>query len=468
MARSQRLRKKSAREFLSSVAQRGGLLEAVDNEYGFFTHSTFQEYLAGRYLAEEKADKEQADFLEQHFTNDKWWEAIRLAAGYLSIGGKNKADAFVKMLAGLGKTPEEKAQALALAGECLVDMRKREFQTVEDISDQTETMIGINPPQAPVGLRYRLGLALGLLGDPRLNPLEPDCVPVPAGAFRMGTSEVEEKLLGEQNVKVYGDEKPSHLVYVSGFAIGRYPVTNLEFAAFYDAKGYENQDYWSREGWNWRIGKWVSDLSFLEDENLQKAYKDWLARRPVELRDKPFYWEDPQWNTPNLPVVGVSWFEAEAYGSWLSQVTGKTYRLPTEAEWEKAARGAENLLWSWGNTWNGERCNNADEDTTEKLNRTSPVGMYPDGMSSYGALDMMGNVWEWCYDWFAEDTYEKRAGQEVRDPMGAASGSVRVVRGGSWDFDRNGARCAVRYGFDPDFFYINIGFRMVLSPDKGS
>ncbi|MEW5828375.1 MAG: SUMF1/EgtB/PvdO family nonheme iron enzyme, partial [Chloroflexota bacterium] len=324
--------RKSTREFLRMVAQRGGLLEAVDNEYGFFTHATFQEYLAGRYLAEEIVDPdEQQALLANYFADDKWWETLRLAAGYLSIGGKSKADAFVNLLAGLGKTPEDKAKALALAGECLVDMRKREPQTVESIGSKIEAAITANPPYAPVLLRQRLGLALGGLGDPRLKSLEPEVCPMPAGTFRMGTSEADQEILKEQKADFYGDESPDHEVFVSGFSIAKYPVTNLEFRAFYEAKGYETPDFWSKDGLDWLEGKWKPDLSFIADKELRGQYKEWLERRLPELRHQPFFWDDPKWNAPNLPVVGVSWFEAEAYCNWLSRVTGQNYRLPTEA-----------------------------------------------------------------------------------------------------------------------------------------
>jgi formylglycine-generating enzyme required for sulfatase activity len=460
--------RRACARFPREVAGRGGLLESVDEKYGFYTHATFQEFLAGRYLAEEYPQEKLPRFLREHIRNDLWDEALRLAAGYLAIKGEEKANRFVLQIADAGTDEESRARALYVAGLALADIPqdRRLPGTVLDLVPRMKDLLVANPPRAAVRTRFNLGLALGSLGDPRLRPLEPDCVPVPAGAFRMGTSEEEEKLLSEQKVKVYDDEKPSHQVYLSEYAIGRYPVTNFEFTSFYEAKGYENQDHWSQDGWNWRTGKWESDLSFLANEDLRKSYKEWLARRPVELRDKPFYWEDLQWNTPNLPVVGVSWFEAEAYCNWLSRITGKTYRLPTEAEWEKAARGTENFLWSWGNTWNGELCNNADEDTIEKFNRTSPVGMLSNGASSYGALDMMGNVWEWCYDWYAEDTYRKRFEEEVKDPQGPDSGSARVVRGGSWYGNRYLARCACRYGYGP--FYDIIGFRVLLSPDKGS
>ncbi len=457
---------KRARKFLNDIAGRGGLLEEQDREYGFFTHATFQEYLAGRYLAQELDDNAQAEFLEHNFANDQWWEAIRLAAGYLSLGGKNDADRFVNALAQAGKTLEQKASALALAGECLIDMRKRDENTVREVSARLETALTANPPYAPASLRLRLGLALGILGDSRLKPLEPDLCPVLAGIFRMGTCDADKKLLEEQDAKPWGDEQPAHHVYVSGFSIARYPLTNLEYKVFMDAGGYEISDYWSKDGWSWRTGKWDSDLLYISNEITRKAVEDWLKQRPLKLRGSPFFWDDPKWNGNNLPVVGISWFEAEAYCKWLSQKTAKNYRLPTEAEWEKAARGPDGNLWTWGNTWNADACNSNDEDVKDKLGRTSPVGMYPQAVSTCGAQDMPGNVWEWCSDFYDQDVYQTRAGQELKDPTGPAQGNARIMRGGSWCDDRYDARCACRNRSAPGDFYYNVGFRLVCSPSS--
>ncbi|MCI0555762.1 MAG: SUMF1/EgtB/PvdO family nonheme iron enzyme, partial [Anaerolineae bacterium] len=443
-------RRASAR-FLRDVAERGGLLESVDEKYGFYTHATFQEFLAGRYLAEEYPQEQLPAFLREHIRNDLWDEALRLAVGYLAIKGEEKANRFVIQIADSGVDDETNARALYVAGLALADVPedRRLPDTVNFLVPQMKDLLTADPPRAEVRARFNLGLALGSLGDPRINPLEPVCVPVPAGVFRMGTNEEDVRLLKEQNVDIYGDEQPAHDVYISEFSIGKYPVTNLEYRAFYEAKGYDNSEFWSADGWNWRMGKWDSDLSFIENEETRKLYRDWLARRPVELRDKPFFWEDPQWNTSNLPVVGVSWFEAESYCQWLSFMTGKQYCLPTEAEWEKAARGVNNFLWSWGNTWNGDLCNNGDEATAEKLNRTSPVGMYPNGASSYGVLDMIGNVWEWCNDWFDEKEYKNRAGKTIKDPQGPQKGTYRVLRGGSFLNGLGGSRCAYRDGNFP-------------------
>lgn len=462
--------KRITRTFLRDVAGRGGLLESVDDSYGFYTHATFQEFLAGRYLAEEYPQEKLPMFLQEHINNDLWDEALRLAAGYLAIKGEDKVNRFVLQIAdaGMGKSEETKSRAYFVAGLALADVpgARRLPDTVNYLVPQMTDLLIANPPRVKVRARFNLGMALGTLGDPRLNPLEPKCVPIPAGVFRMGTNDEDKKIIEEQEAKSWEDESPSHQVYVSDFSIGKYLVTNFEFGEFYNAKGYEDESFWSKDGWLWRTGKFDSDLSWIENKDTRENYERWLANRTVDLRNKPFYWEDAQWNTPNLPVVGVTWFEAEAYCNWLSKMTNKKYSLPTEAQWEKAARGKQNTIWSWGNTWQGDLCNNADKDTTDTLNRTSPVGMYPNGASVYGAMDMMGNVWEWCLDWYDEKIYEKRKDEEVKDPLGANSGSVRVLRGGSWYFVRYLTRCAFRYWFLPVSFNDNVGFRLILSPDS--
>jgi len=462
--------KRITRTFLRDVAGRGGLLESVDEHYGFYTHATFQEFLAGRYFAEEYPQEKLNTFLQEHIDNDLWDEAFRLAAGYLAIKGEEKANRFVLQIAdaGMGMGEETKSRALYVAGLALADVPedRRLPDTVNRLVPQIKNLLIASPPRVKVRARFNLGMALGALGDPRLNPLEPECVVIPAGMFRMGTSAEEKKILEEQKVTSWGDEEPSHKVYASEYSIGKYPVTNLEYAAFYDAKGYEDKNYWSEDGWKWRMGAYDLDLSWIDDEKARQNYKDWLARRPIELRDKPFFWEDLQWNASNLPVVGVTWFEAEAYCKWLSQQAKKNYQLPTEAQWEKAARGIQNHIWSWGNAWDGTLSNNGDEETSENLNRTSPVGMYPNGASDYGALDMLGNVWEWCADWYDTEIYTQRANEHIKDPLGPAAGSLRVLRGGAWYNDRNYVRCASRFRNFPVNFDYFVGFRIVLSSDS--
>ncbi|MEA3349824.1 MAG: formylglycine-generating enzyme family protein, partial [Chloroflexota bacterium] len=194
----------------------------------------------------------------------------------------------------------------------------------------------------------------------------------------------------------------------------------------------------------------------------------------------PKHWDGDQYpdGKGDHPVIYVSWDDAQAYCQWLSQKTGKTYRLPTEAQWEKAARGPltpgpspggrgeseqgedgvrVDRIYPWGDDWDSGKCNFGENN----IANTTPVGQYsPEGDSPYGCTDMAGNVWEWCADWFAEDAYKNRE-DGLKDPQGAQQGGSRLLRGGSWSSNRRVVRCAARGRYSPDFFYFSIGFRVV-------
>jgi len=247
------------------------------------------------------------------------------------------------------------------------------------------------------------------------------------------------------------------------------PTTNAQFARFIEGGSYDNLRLWTETGWTWRQG---------EGEG-------W--GRPPERRGEPMYWRDARFNQPNQPVVGVTWFEAVAYARWLThqwqvangelriwqdgqvkpsslQPSNLEFRLPTEAEWEKAARGTDGRTWSWGNDWD-ERLTNTVEGRGDWT--TAPVGLHPGGASPYGALDLIGNVWEWTStqwgkDWQKPDyelPYRPDDGRE--DPEGT---SLRVLRGGSWLSNRLYARCASRDGRYPDLWFSGVGLRLVVSP----
>jgi formylglycine-generating enzyme required for sulfatase activity len=167
------------------------------------------------------------------------------------------------------------------------------------------------------------------------------------------------------------------------------------------------------------------------------------------------------------PVVNVSWDDAMAYCKWFNQTFKSELgdlllRLPSEAEWEKAARGAYGNEWPWGNEFDPNKCNSNEG----KKGGTTPVGAYSSfgGDSPYGCADMAGNVWEWCTDWYAEDEYKKRVSAAIADPRGPQSGTSRVLRGGSFDVNYWLVRCALRSGGYPDNRNLSLGFRVCVSP----
>ncbi|MEW6718229.1 MAG: SUMF1/EgtB/PvdO family nonheme iron enzyme [Chloroflexota bacterium] len=468
-----------------------------------FFHQIFQEYFAAIELADRfrshRLWPRQARFWhipwrKWEFVYSRWdplpsppstdWEeASVIAAGMLPA---EQVDRFVRVV--LRYNPP-------LAARCALESDVRLAVSTVDLV-RKRLLALMNTPRTRLSLRIAAAKALARLDDPRLTPLSitgrgagvdviaPDFIPIPAGPFRMGTNARNEEKLKTSGVDeqwITDDEKTGDqdlIVTISyDYQIGKYPLTNAEFRAFVDADGYgkvegEKPPWWSETGWRWRIGLWDTQDFSKYSEASREFVRNWLARRSKDKRGQPFWWDDPQWNVANLPVVGVSWFEAEAYCNWLTirlREAGTlpdnlVMRLPTEAEWEKAARGAAGGLWPWGDKWEAAKCNNAE--TEDALRRTSPVGIYPHGASPCGALDMVGNVWEWCLDRYEADEYQRLLGlpQPVTDPRGPATGDRQVLRGGSWDCDRHFARCAYRLRYIPDDFDCFVGFRLVRAP----
>jgi serine/threonine-protein kinase len=254
-----------------------------------------------------------------------------------------------------------------------------------------------------------------------------DMVHVPAGEFTMGSDEGG------------SDERPVHTVYLDAFYIDKTEVTNAQFAAFVSATGYETDAE--------QIGcGWILDGDY------------WGCIQEVDWQH-PFGPDTDLAGKDEHPVVQVSWNDAKAYCKWAGA------RLPTEAEWEKGARGTDGLMYPWGNTFDGTKLNFADKNTNldwsdsnwdDGYADTAPVGSYPDGASPYGALDMAGNVWEWVADWYDSGYY---AASPESNPRGPASGDYRVIRGGSWSDDVALVRAACRYGDPPDDSASYVGFR---------
>lgn len=244
-------------------------------------------------------------------------------------------------------------------------------------------------------------------------------IPIAEGEFTMGTSDQqvnflmarEEWALEWYDQDLFIVEQPQHILCLPAFAIAIHPVTNLDYYQFVYASGY-------------------------------RTPKSWVG----------FQYAD---DTADHPVTGVTKMDAEAYIKWLNEQLGEEFRLPTEAEWERAARGMDGRIYPWGDEFDPWRCN-----TSESAKRgTSSVGIYsPSGNSPCGAMDMVGNVWEWTTTLLAPYPYEADDG---REEQGLAE--RYVVRGGSWYYTRKLARCAAREGVLPTYTSPALGFRLATS-----
>jgi iron(II)-dependent oxidoreductase len=246
---------------------------------------------------------------------------------------------------------------------------------------------------------------------------EHEMIFIPCGSFFIGSSETEINLLMNDHpdwrTDWFVEETPQSEITLDSFYISKYEITNKQYRNFLnDNPGYEKSDSWN-------------------DENF---------------------------NGPDQPVVGVSWYDATAYCNWLSEKTNKKYRLPTEAEWEKAARGNDGRIFPWGNEEPGlNRANFMGQN-----HRTVSVRENIQGISVFGLMHMAGNVSEWCADWYDKNYYQF---SNERNPEGPANGTRKVVRGGSWQDNTFFIRCASRNSYPPDIKKESLGFRIVREPE---
>jgi formylglycine-generating enzyme required for sulfatase activity len=224
---------------------------------------------------------------------------------------------------------------------------------------------------------------------------------IPAGEFRMGSDPLRDP-------RALSAERPQHTIRLSEYFIGQFPITNEQYQAYLHAAQPDMQH--------------------------------------------PFVA-----NQAEHPVVNVAWDDAMAFGHWLTG-PGWKFSLPTEAQWEKAARGVDGRLYPWGDEWDLSRANADDLADT-----TTPVGLFsPGGDSVFGVSEMSGNVWEWCADWYEAEEYAHR--QVILDPVGPQHGTGAVIRGGAFDSTSKHARCAHRDWHYPYKRRANIGFRVVAVP----
>lgn len=358
-------------------------------------------------------------------------------------------------------------------------------------------------PRADLRARIAAGLALGPLGDPRfarhLGPhgeyLLPPMVTIPGGSYP----------LGDDGGPL--EARPAHTVTLAPFCIGRFSVTNAEWTLFVAADGYEDDRWWdtaaarawllgedTAEAQRWSYALWRQRLQadpgqlwalYSQGRVPQDVYDAWVVR--LQMGDSQFvehlaeiypsgpkrgaeYRRDERLNNPAQPVVGISWYEARAYGRWLAAQSGRGFRLPTEAEWEAAARGADGRRYAFGDVLDPMRCN----VQATHIRGVTPVGVFPDGDTPEGISDLTGNAFEWTASLMADAdgprtfTYPYRP-DDGREDQAAPNHMTRVVRGGAWPETDAMVDACHRHAQLPDARTRDLGLRLacVLEPHDG-
>jgi formylglycine-generating enzyme required for sulfatase activity len=437
MVRDWRQASKAVDAFLELINERSGLLTELGQGVYAFSHLTFQEHLAARAVAD------RPDYVSYTLDRlgDSWWrEVILLEAGYLSTQGKRRVTALIQAVMDHPQEPEP-YHNLVLAADCLRDVglarvegdlwsevRRRLRQAFErplvHLARRSvwQRMLGRQPTVTDAIRRRAIAaeaLACMESGRSGTQPAfwqfpfgEPVWIDVPAGAFWMGS---DRGLVFEQ---------PAHRVHLDRFRIARVLITNAQYELFVKATEHRAPSHW-------------------EDDRSPRG-------------------------RASHPVVNVSWYDAMAYCAWLSDVTGKPITLPSEAQWEKAARGhRDRRVYPWGDEWDETCCNTRELE----MGDSTPMGIFPNGASPYGCLDMAGNVWEWTRSLWGRWTgrgiefqfpypYDPADG---REDLEAGEDMVRVLRGGSSVSIRIGARCSHRDWYIPGECDDIIGFRVLVA-----
>jgi formylglycine-generating enzyme required for sulfatase activity len=431
-----------ARMFVAELPVHIGLLDEVQPDRFRFSHLSFQEFLAARHIAE----TDQWDALLQHYQENWWREVILLCAGHLS---QSRCWRFLERLITQGKTADQRAAALGLAAAALAELERFKGQGPlnEQIAEGAVAIVEIPVPGATAQSRLTAGRALGIVGDPRypvtLDEWRNSMTPPPTPDSRSLTRYWCSVRPGIYCIGGWEDGEKSADHDLPGFWIARYPLTVAQYRAFIDGGGYQNKDYWTKQGWNWK-----------QESN----------------RTQPYLWGDAQYSSPNQAVIGVTWYESMAFCAWLAiqlataLPAGFELRLPTEAEWEAAAAYDTQMqrhTYPWGETEPTPEHAIFEDDQSTNLGAPALVGVCPTGAAACGALDMGGQVWEWCCSSYGAYPQGANIGHNE-----FKRGEQDVpLRGGAWRHNKIYVRCTARYGVNPIYRLDgSIGLRVVLSP----
>lgn len=489
-----------ADEFLDYVDHRAGLLvgRGGDVDGGekpavySFPHRTFQEYLAGCYMITGRGVTRN---FQKHAQQDEYWTlAAQLGAEEL-LHNRQQEVAFLDLAyrlcpdslpttASQWRTTLWSGHMAVQAGRSAIERDAEEATADSSYLTRLLPHLATALVDSPLTLpeRAEAGRLLAQLGDVRPEVVEVDAMPfgwVPRGAFEMGS--------GAREKGARKDEKPRHTVELAyDYWLGQYPVTNAQFRSFVADGGYASRRYWSEAE---KAGVWGAGQI--------------TARFESEPRRKPYDFGMPFLQLDNHPVVGVTWYEALAFGRWLTErwqqqgmlPAGWVVGLPSEAEWEKGARGGGQIpttplvqqaimggllppttpdmmpnpngrrRYTWGVTKAADKLTPDLANYSEsRIGATNAVGMFPQQGNPYGCAEMLGNVLEWTrshWQAYGKEGYQPADG---REDLTAGIEVARVWRGGSWATDESWCRCAYRFGDGPSYRYYYFGFRVVVSP----
>lgn len=439
-----------ANDFLDYIDHRAGLLvgrggavsQASDREttnrkpqtYSF-PHRTFQEYLAGCHMTQGR------DYIRTYLSHlkegDYWRVAARLGAEELFYNNRNE-NAVLDLAYDLCPVAEPhddsawrgvvwSGQMAALLGRSTIEADEKSDGGTAYLKRLLDRLVQLPTTECLTMIeRAEAGQALGQLGDPRpgvgLKNALPniDWIPIEAGPYIMGTDP-------KKDSEGFNDERPhfSCTLITEPYHISCYPITVTQYRAFIEASGYRERTFWTEAGWQWRESEEVAG-----PQTYSRVYQ-----------------------TPNHPQVGVSWYEAIAFCRWLSQELETEITLPSEAQWERAARHTDGRIYPWGDEFDPQRCNMIETG----VGRTSAVGFFPSGNAARGAADLAGNVLEWSRTkWL--DNYK---GYEQKVNNDEEGDDRHVWRGGSFARAQLDVRCAYRYSYVPDRRDLSHGFRVV-------
>ena len=450
-----------AKVFIEELPVHLGLLDEVEHQEFGFSHLTFQEFLAARYVAER--DDLWDALLDQY--NQTWWrEVILLCAGYLS---QERCWRLLEMLLKRGTDVAERAQALALAADALAELElfKGQGRVREQVQHQALRIFAA-PPGLPAAVRVLCGATLASVGDPRpgVCTLPPPMVAFVGSSFMLGSSRSEAEHAGLQWEQYYlkqGDKETAKRVRkwpereindqpvtLAPFELAHFPLTNAQYALFIDDDGYNPERSW----WDNTARTWLA-----RNDQHTEGLNPWQQRTG---KQQPSRWNDARFGSKrtNHPVVGISWYEATAFCRWLTQHTTYNrnryvYRLPSEAEWERAARGVERREFPWG----AEQPDAERANFNQIYNSTTAVGSFPSGATPEGLADMAGNVWEWTASVYGN--YQEGLATIWQAPTDVANKRF-TLRGGGWGDPPLFLRASDRGNFAPDIHDGNVGFRL--------